>query len=111
MSTPNKTMTTVDLGSERVLTETVEPDPAPAPNRDVIPLTEDGVTEAMFRKAGYTAAAASLPLSQTAYEAKCAFNGVHPKFAPNSWRYAPNDYMRKYWENGQKFPKSEQAND
>jgi len=55
-------------------------------------------TEEQFRATGYTADAVNYPLSTPAYEAKCAFNGIDPLAAPNTWRYAPNAYMRDFWE-------------
>lgn len=50
----------------------------------------DVPSEAAFRAAGFTAAAAHFPLSLEAYERRCVFNGVRPDQAPFAWRYAPN---------------------
>jgi len=51
-----------------------------------------------FRAAGFTAAAASFPLSDAACQWLADFNGVPVEKMPLAWRYAPNEYMRKWLE-------------
>lgn len=55
-------------------------------------------TEKEFRDAGYTADAINYPLSISAFEALCAWNGAAPQNAPRAWRYAPNKRLQEFWE-------------
>lgn len=55
-------------------------------------------TEKEFRDAGYTYDAINYPLSDAALARLCKFNGITPERAPRAWRYAPNAYVRDYWE-------------
>lgn len=55
-------------------------------------------TEKEFRDAGYTADAVNYPLTERAFQALCEYNGVTTAQAPRAWRYAPNAYVRDYWE-------------
>ena len=55
-------------------------------------------TEAEFRQSGYTANAINFPLTAAAFAEKCRWNGVDPAIAPRAWRYAPNEWCRRYWE-------------
>ena len=56
------------------------------------------LSEAEFRKAGYTGNAINFPLSEAAFRAKCKWNGIDPKDAPRVWRYAPNEWCRQFFE-------------
>ena len=57
------------------------------------------ITEEKFRATGYTINALKYPLSDVGVASLCRFNGITPAQAPQTWRYAPNEYMRRWREN------------
>ena len=54
--------------------------------------------ESIFRKAGFTDAAAQYPRSEASFRLLCAFNGVDPSQAPEAWRFYPNQAMSDAWD-------------
>ena len=58
----------------------------------------DEQIEREFRKVGFTAHAASFPLSSDALEVVSELNGVPVEQMPLGWRYAPNKYMHDWYE-------------
>ncbi len=55
-------------------------------------------TEEEFRQTGYTANAINFPMSDAALYKLCEFNGISLEQAPKTWRYAPNEAVRQFWE-------------
>ena len=51
-----------------------------------------------FRAAGYTGEARKYKLSEAGCRWIAEWNGVRPEQMPRAWRFAPNEYMRRYIE-------------
>jgi hypothetical protein len=70
----------------------------PVPIGEASATTRHDVTDEEFRACGYTGHARNFPLSDAAFLEKCRFNGADPLKVPRAWRFAPNEFMRKHWE-------------